>query len=148
MNTPTNSIERLRFLCETIPDLLEQIDEEAFSQKEQINKWSKKEILGHLIDSATNNHQRFVRAQFETNPEIVYDQTNWNTFSFYQQMDSRNLIKFWLTYNQHLIRLIENMPKESLSRTCLIAGNFLSLQFLIDDYVVHLEHHLKQITSY
>jgi hypothetical protein len=94
MKTATNSVERLRFLCDIIPDLLNQIDNNVFSDKEQNNKWSKKEILGHLIDSATNNHQRFVRAQFETNPEIVYDQENWNLFSYYQQMDSRDLIGF------------------------------------------------------
>jgi hypothetical protein len=148
MDTATNSVEKLRFLCDIIPDLLNQIDDNVFSFKEQNNKWSKKEILGHLIDSATNNHQRFVRAQFEPNPEIVYDQENWNLFSYYQQMDSRDLIGFWLTYNKHLISLIENMPKESLSRTCLIAGSLLTLQYLVDDYVVHLEHHLKQITNY
>lgn len=142
------SVERLRFLTDMIPDLLYQMDEHEFSKKEQNSKWSKKEILGHLIDSATNNHQRFVRAQFESNPAIVYDQINWNRFSFYQQMDSRDLIGFWLTYNKHLISLIENLPKESLSRTCLIAGSLHSLHYLIDDYVVHLEHHLKQITNY
>ena len=54
----TNSVERLRFLCDIIPDLLNQIDDNVFSDKEQNNKWSKKEILGHLIDSATNNHQK------------------------------------------------------------------------------------------
>ena len=148
MDMATNSIERLRFLCDHIPDLLNQIDDKVFSKKEQNNKWSKKEILGHLIDSATNNHQRFVRAQFEVNPEIVYDQENWNRFSFYQQMDSKNLILFWSTYNRHLISLIENMPVENLSLNCSIRGNLHSLQYLIDDYVVHLEHHLRQITSY
>lgn len=90
----TNSIERLRFLCNIIPDLLHQLDEAAFSEKEQSDKWSKKEILGHLV------------------------------------------------------RLVENMPNENLNRTCSVAGNLLTLQFLIDDYVVHLEHHLKQIISY
>lgn len=144
----TNSVERLKFLCDMIPDLLNQMDEHVFSFKEQVNKWSKKEILGHLIDSASNNHQRFVRVQFESNPEIVYDQVHWNQYSYYQQMDAKDLIEFWLEYNQHLIRLIENIPMESLSRTCLIAGNLLSLQYLIDDYVIHLEHHLRQITKY
>lgn len=144
----TNSIERLRFLCTIIPDLLHQLDEAAFSEKEQSDKWSKKEILGHLIDSATNNHQRFVRAQFEPNPQIAYDQVNWNRYSFYQQMHAKDLIQFWLTYNTHLVRLVENMPNENLNRTCSVAGNLLTLQFLIDDYVVHLEHHLKQIISY
>lgn len=144
----SNSVERLKFLCDMIPDLLNQMDEHVFSFKEQVNKWSKKEILGHLIDSASNNHQRFVRVQFESNPEIVYDQVLWNQYSYYQQMDAKDLIEFWLVYNQHLIRLIENIPMESLSRTCLIAGNLFSLQYLIDDYVIHLEHHLRQITKF
>ena len=148
MNKATNSIERLQFLCDTLPDLMNQMDDATFSKKDDPNKWSKKEILGHLIDSATNNHQRFIRAQFEHNPEIVYDQVNWNRFSYYQQMNSRELIQFWLSYNKHLISLIKNMPKESLSRTCSVAGDLLTLEFLIDDYVVHLEHHLKQITVY
>ena len=148
MDTTINSVERLRFLCDIIPDLLNQIDDNEFSKKEQNNKWSKKEILGHLIDSATNNHQRFVRAQFEPNPEIVYEQENWNRFNFYQQIDSKNLILFWTTYNKHLISIIENMPKNHLSLNCSIRGELLSVQYLIDDYVIHLEHHLKQITSY
>ncbi len=145
---PTNSIKRLQFLCDTLPDLMNQMDDASFSKKDDPNKWSKKEILGHLIDSATNNHQRFIRAQFEHNPEIVYDQVNWNRFSYYQQMNSRELIQFWLSYNKHLISLIKNMPKESLTRTCSVAGDLLTLEFLIKDYVVHLEHHLKQITRY
>jgi hypothetical protein len=145
---PTTSIKRLQFLCDTLPDLMNQMDDATFSKKDDPNKWSKKEILGHLIDSATNNHQRFIRAQFEHNPEIVYDQVNWNRFSYYQQMNSRELIQFWLSYNKHLISLIKNMPKESLTRTCSVAGDLLTLEFLIKDYVVHLEHHLKQITRY
>ena len=57
----TNAIERLEYLCNTIPELLTSIDDKMFSEKVRQDKWSKKEILGHLIDSATNNHQRFVR---------------------------------------------------------------------------------------
>lgn len=68
------SIARLQILCDTIPDLLLNIDEIIFSEKPSNNKWSKKEIIGHLIDSAANNHQRFVRAQFEDLPSIAYDQ--------------------------------------------------------------------------
>lgn len=70
------SIERLAFLCETIPQLLFEIDDLTFSEELTSEKWSKKEILGHLIDSATNNHQRFVRCQFEDIPTITYDQNN------------------------------------------------------------------------
>ncbi|MBK9046740.1 MAG: hypothetical protein IPL74_08565 [Bacteroidetes bacterium] len=72
----------MEFFIENVPNVLIQIEDEM--AKKSLQKWSKKEILGHLIDSATNNHQRFVRGQFETVPEISYDQNNWNTFSYYQ----------------------------------------------------------------
>jgi hypothetical protein len=78
-----NSITRLAHLCEIIPPLLFAIGEPAFSSKPAPGKWSKKQIIGHLIDSATNNHQRFVRAQFETRPRIYYDQNKWNEYSYY-----------------------------------------------------------------
>ena len=68
------AIKRLEFLCVIIPPLLNEMGEPAFSLKPAANKWSPKEIIGHLIDSATNNHQRFVRVQFEDTPAIVYDQ--------------------------------------------------------------------------
>lgn len=63
------TILRLQFLIDTIPSLLTEIDEVQFSNKPNFEKWSKKEIIGHLIDSATNNHQRFVRCQFENVPK-------------------------------------------------------------------------------
>lgn len=142
------AIDRLEYLCAAIPPLLLQIDEETFSRKERPDKWSKKEILGHLIDSATNNHQRFVRGQFEDNPAIVYDQDKWNEYNFHQQTDPRQLIDFWTIYNKQLLFLVKHISQEHLQRTCLVGGSFLTLDFLINDYVGHLEHHLRQIVVY
>lgn len=68
------AINRLNFIIDKVPNILSEISEENMSVKPLPTKWSKKEIIGHLIDSATNNHQRFVRGQFEYNPEILYDQ--------------------------------------------------------------------------
>ena len=79
--------------------MLTQISEEKMSEKPAPNKWSKKEIIGHLIDSATNNHHRFVRGQFEAIPEIRHNQNGWNKYSFYQQIDSKQIILFWTIYN-------------------------------------------------
>ena len=145
----TNTILRLQFLLDTIPAKLADIREPDFSFKPSENKWSKKEALGHLIDSATNNHQRFVRVQFEDTPTIIYDQDNWNHFSFYNQMDGNHVIYFWATYNRHLLKLIKLIPKENLERTCRTnEPGPVTLKWLIDDYVVHMEHHLKQIVDY
>jgi len=142
------AIRRLEYLCKTIPPLLLKFDEETFSAKPQPANWSKKEIIGHLIDSATNNHQRFVRAQFEDTPAIAYDQNKWNEFSFYQQISGQQLISFWTIYNKQLVELTRRIPKENLQRCCMVNGKLLKLDFLITDYVEHLEHHLRQVVSY
>jgi hypothetical protein len=142
-------IQRLQYLCTTIPPLLSKIKEDNFSSKPSSDKWSKKEILGHLIDSATNNHQRFVRVQFEHVPTISYDQIKWNSHTHYNQIDSKHLISFWAAYNLHLVELIKLIPKDNLTRECNIGRDTpVTLQWLIDDYVRHLEHHLKQIVEY
>ena len=142
------SLDKLDFIVRIAPKLLSALSEEEISEKPQPNKWSKKEIIGHLIDSATNNHQRFVRAQFEVRPEISYDQNNWNAFSFYQEIESGQLILFWTIYNKQLIEIIKRISPENLKRQVKIEGDLFSLAFLFEDYVAHLEHHLKQIIKY
>ena len=143
------AISRLTFLCNAIPPLLNAIEEPAFSLKQSPARWSQKEIIGHLIDIATNNHHRFVRGQFEDSPVIAYDQNQWNEYSYYQQMTKETLIDFWTIYNKHLVELIKRIPKDTLQKTCKMKdGSLATLEFLIKDYVEHLEHHLKQIVLY
>ncbi|MBB5634832.1 hypothetical protein HDE68_000717 [Pedobacter cryoconitis] len=143
------SIERLQYLSETIPSLLNEIDDHIFSLKPAANKWSKKEIIGHLIDSAVANHQRFVRAQFEDTPKITYDQNNYNTFNYYDQIDNKQIISFWTVYNKQLLELIRLIPAELLKKECFTGGDeSLTIAFLFDDYVEHLEHHLRQVVNY
>ncbi len=141
------AISRLYDITNKYPDLLARIGEENMSAKLSPNKWSKKEILGHLIDSATNNHQRFIRGQFELQPEIRYDQNKWNEFNFYQEIESNQIISFWTIYNKQLIEIINRIPEENLSKQIKIGENLLTLEFLIIDYVEHLEYHLKQIIA-
>lgn len=142
------AIKRLSYIIDNVPNILLQIDEKNMSAKPSPNKWSKKEVIGHLIDSATNNHQRFVRGQFEQNPEINYNQNNWNAFNFYQDIESKQLIEFWTIYNKQLIEIIIRIPAENLANQIRIAENFVTIEFLIVDYVNHLEHHLRQIIEY
>jgi hypothetical protein len=143
-----SAISKLEVLVNTIPQLLSKIDDKTFSEKISSSQWSKKEIIGHLIDSATNNHQRFVRAQFENKPAINYDQNNWNKFNFYQQINPQQLIYFWEAYNTQLIQLLKIMPAENLPLECFVGDKFFTINFLVNDYVAHLEHHLKQIIKY
>jgi hypothetical protein len=143
------TLQRLQFLCDTMPVLLRKISEPEFSHKPSPEKWSKKEILGHLIDSAANNHQRFLRVQFEDTPHIVYDQVNWNRYSDHQSAKTDHLISFWEMYNRHLLAIIQAIPPPNLQRTCRTnEPQPVALEWLIEDYVRHLEHHLRQLTAY
>lgn len=143
-----NAINRLEYIIENVPSILTEISEDDFSAKPSLSKWSKKEIIGHLIDSATNNHQRLVRGQFEHNPEISYDQNKWNEFSFYQEIESNQIISFWTIYNRQLIEIIKRIPSQNLKKHIKVGKNLLTIEYLINDYVEHLEHHLNQITKY
>ena len=143
------ALNRLEYLLNIIPGLLKSVDEKEFSFKPSENKWSKKEIVGHLIDSAANNHQRFVRAQFEVQPNIFYRQNKWVKNSHYQQFDSLSVINFWEQYNRHLLQLLKFLPAAALSNTLFMGDDKpVTLDFAINDYVNHLEHHLRQIVTY
>ena len=143
------TINRLQYLCEIFPPLLIEIPGKDFSFKPSETKWSKKQILGHLIDSAANNHQRFVRIQFEDVPSITYNQDNWNNHSYHNQVDSKYLIKFWELYNLHLAELIKLIPEKNFVRECNVGKEQnVTLQWLVEDYVRHLEHHLRQLVNY
>lgn len=145
-DTVGKSLSRLQEIVDTIPERLRKISLEQFSSKSGPDRWSKKQIVGHLIDSATNNHHRFIRSQFEDNPMIQYDQDRWNEAGLYDQMEKEHLISFWEMYNRHLIHLIRFMPEERLSGSSRISdGISRSVSWLFEDYVRHLDHHLHQI---
>lgn len=144
-----SSLQRLHYLCDHIPPLLRNIPDEEFSFKPRPEKWSKSQILGHLIDSAANNHQRFIRVQYEEMPTLVYDQNKWNALSHYDKKSSAELIAFWTLYNKHLGLIVQHIPEEHLERRCYSGEREpVTLRWLIDDYVRHLEHHLHQLVDY
>jgi hypothetical protein len=125
---------------------LNAISENAASSKPAPNKWSKKEILGHLIDSAANNHQRFVRLQLQ--PEINlpgYDQDNWVRLNGYQRKPWTEIVTLWSAYNRHLASVIESLDDSALGHVWHTADGDVTLEFIASDYVRHLQHHLKQI---
>ncbi len=143
------AVARLHFLLSAIPPLLHAADGESFLLKPAPDKWSKQQILGHLIDSACNNHQRFVRIQFEDEPVIFYDQNNWNQHSYYQNRDKRQLVIFWEVYNMQLLQLITCIPDNLLQRKGRAKNaEPATLAWYINDYVAHLEHHLHQLVEY
>lgn len=140
------TIERLEHLLDTIPAALEHMPDTEFSFKPAPGVWSRKEILGHLIDSAANNHQRFIRTRYENVPFIVYNQDQWNVLNYYDQADKKHLIAFWTLYNRHLLQLMKHIPDNELGKTCNTGDAApVTLGRLIQDYLQHLEHHLLQI---
>jgi hypothetical protein len=122
-------------------------DDEIFARKPSGDKWSKKEITGHLIDSAMNNIQRFIRGQYENNPAITYDQDLWVRYSGYQQTSLESLFELWALLNERILMIIGLIPEEKLDKTCLVDGKEYSVKWLINDYIRHLEHHLSQINA-
>jgi hypothetical protein len=138
--------QQLLHLCDIIPDRIRSIPDADFTARRAPGKWSKKEILGHLVDSASNNHQRFVRGRVENLPTIAYDGDAWVSAQQYQQQDRQLILQLWETYNRHLAAIIRVIPEDDLLKCCKYGdGTVLPLQFLIEDYLHHMEHHLKQI---
>lgn len=115
--------------------------------KRRPDAWSIKEIIGHLIDSAANNHQRFVRAQLLSELAFPgYEQDAWVRSQDPQNRPWLELVEFWALYNRHLSHTISRIPESALNVPCRIGTNeTVTLRFLVEDYLVHLRHHLKQI---
>ena len=109
--------------------------------------WSRKQVIGHLIDSASNNHQRFVRASLEESLDFPgYDQNGNVRVQSFQDADWDLLISLWSAYNRYLAHVIAHLPTSSLETSCRIgSGDAVPLSFLATDYVSHLLHHLGQI---
>ena len=125
---------------------LSAISDEAASTKPAPNKWSRKEILGHLIDSAANNHQRFMRLQLQAEISLPgYDQDDWVRLNRYQQRTWNEIVTLWSAYNRHLASVIESLDDSALGHVWHSPDGDVTLEFIANDYVRHLEHHLAQI---
>ena len=109
--------------------------------------WSPKEVLGHLIDSAANNHQRFVRAQ-QTDALTMpgYEQNHWVSSQGYQDADWSHLVALWTHLNLHLADVIARIPPSKYSVPCTIGGDApVPLEAIVVGYRDHLHHHMAQI---
>ena len=116
----------------------------AYAAKPLPGKWSKQEILGHLIDSAQNNIRRLIVAQYEHEPTIVYNQDVWVTANDYQHANAASLAALWTLLNTQFVTILKCTPAEAAQRLCR-TGELHSLEWLAQDYVKHLKHHLHQI---
>ena len=137
----------LRALIDHVPARLEQLPAGKVENKPAPSKWSPKEELGHLLDSAANNHQRIVGTPLEDRPALPgYDGDRWVELHAYQKRDWRELIELWRALNLQLLAAAQAVPRPAWQRTCTIAGSApLTLQFVFDDYLRHMLHHLQHI---
>lgn len=142
MHTP------LRTIIDSTLIKFETIDQNQWAHKPAPDKWSKLEILGHLCDSAYNNMRRFIVSQYEQNNKIYYLQDEWVRIQHYQDMPVDDVILLWKLLNLQLHSIIEAMPNDFLNNTCDTGKdkpNICTIEFLIKDYIDHLNHHLHQI---
>jgi len=162
MSADRNSIEHFlsgfRQTIETAALRLRDIPEGQSRVSKTEDKWSPKEIIGHLIDSASNNHHRFVRAQLGS--ELVfqgYEQAEWVKKQRYNEEPWDQLIQLWKHYNLHLAHLISVIPEQTLRQSrpqhnldriafeTIDKEQSATLEYFVRDYVAHLRHHLAQI---
>jgi len=137
---------------------LRNIPEAQSGEKSSPDEWSAKETIGHLVDSAANNHQRFVRAQFTDDLVFPgYEQDQWVSSQKYRDESWSELIQLWSSYNLHLIHVASAIPEDVLTKprshhtldqiafNLVDKNNPATLEYLIRDYLDHLRHHLNQI---
>ncbi|MCI0436882.1 MAG: DinB family protein [Gemmatimonadetes bacterium] len=140
-----------------VPQLLA-MEDEATARRPAPGKWSPREIVGHLIDSASNNHQRFVRAQFQDSLVFPgYAQDDWVAVQRHQDAPWPELVELWAAFNRHIARVMAGVPEPEKQRPrsdhnlgeigwqALPAGSPATLDWFMRDYVGHLRHHLRQI---
>jgi len=111
--------------------------------------WTRKQIVGHLLDSAANNRQRFVRAAIQGSylgPK--YEQDAWVAAHGYRNQSWETLLGWWETEHEILIAVVDNIPEDKLGVLCVVGDDPpVSLRFLIEDYVAHQNWHLKQLIT-
>lgn len=143
----TELSKKLLSLVNAAEPKLRGISETESGQPILAGGWSRKQVVGHLIDSASNNHQRFVRAALQPSLDFPgYDQGGSVRVQAVQDADWQLLVALWAAYNRYLAHVIAQLPTSKLETACRIgSGDAVTLGFLATDYLTHLGHHLSQL---
>ena len=139
---------QLRAQLGLLPPYWQACSDEELAERPGPGRWSRKEILGHLIDSGLNNHRRLVLASLTPPPHQLrpYDQDAWVRLSGYQHYPAAGLLALWTSQNHLMLHLLDRLPAHLLAQEYFsLNGNPTTLHWLISDYVLHLEHHVRQI---
>jgi DinB family protein len=145
--TVQETASELRHVAISFSKELTAVDPRAAARRPGPGAWSPKQVVGHLIDSAANNHQRFVRAQ-QTDALMLpgYEQNHWVESQGYQDADWPHLVALWTHLNLHLADVISRIPPAKYAVQCVIGDSEpLTLEVLVIDYLHHLKHHIAQI---
>jgi hypothetical protein len=139
--------QELRSIIEAVEPQLSRMVHDDMGFKPAPEEWSKKEILGHLIDSAANNHQRFVRTVNKVSAQFTtYDQNEWVRIQRHNERPWASLVALWSAYNNHLSHVIDGIPDDAKLFPCKIGKEDpVPLDFVVKDYLRHLRHHLKDL---
>jgi len=139
--------EALKATVEQAVTGLRQVSESQSAAPVLRGGWSRKQVIGHLIDSASNSHQRFVRAALAG--ELVfpgYDQDGNVRVVAVQEMKWELLVDLWVSYNLYLAHVIAHLPADKLQAHCQVGDEDRgTLEFLANEYLGHMKHHLEQI---
>ena len=144
------SMDRLENHIQDFPLKIKKLSSGELLHRQAEGKWSKKEILGHLVDSAINNLKRFTDAQFSSLPyEVVnYKQVDLVVVNDYQNLPLDHLLGLWQSLNRQIVFVVRNIDEEKLNYQVdprYENGELKTLGWIIIDYVAHMEHHFKQI---
>jgi DinB superfamily len=138
---------KLREAVDSAEAILIAVTEEESAKPALPGGWSRKQLIGHLIDSASNNHQRFVRAALQDSLTLPsYDQEGWSRAQCVQDAPWTTLVALWASYNRYLTHVIAHLPAGKLDVLCHIGSlEPMTLRFVAEDYLRHLNHHLAQV---
>lgn len=146
----TAAMDQLEKHIESFPVKFKQLTSAELLNKPAAGKWSKKEIFGHLIDSAVNNLQRFTEIQFLPQPYSVisYQQNELVIVNDYQNLSLDHMLDLWQALNRQIVFVVGNIPAEKLNYPVdpqYENKELKTLGWIICDYVAHMEHHFRQI---
>lgn len=144
-----NSILKFEKLLQENVNYFPEISQNVLEERKP-GKWSKKEILGHLVDSAIHNLVRFTEINYMEKPyrHRPYSQMDLVNLNQYQEMNIEELTQLWFVLNNQIIRIMKSVDPEALNYEIVLSDESrIDLKFLMTDYVEHLEHHINQIKS-
>jgi len=145
----TENVSQLKQQVQTNLPRLQALTDGQMRQSLGADKWTGKEILGHMSDSATMNRQRIIRSQYEKPYEFpFYDQAKWTQIQAYNQYAWQDLVILWMVEYQHLLHILDHLPEESASSPCptkFSSSKWVTVDWMVGHVYRHNDHHLKQV---